>query len=179
MRKKWLILAGCFFGGILLCGLGVGIGFVEFSGFRYAGERQLGTIVEDTLVYDEKEDVDTYYLYAYQSKDADKTVVSDNDLPEGRIEIDLKYNDDFEHPYLETDTYIEEQTDTYEDQEKTCEIFICYPADDMKLLMKYKDIFLADMKAGQIGSYGSGGTGSYDITVRCHPSMVDKIEIVY
>ena len=49
MFKKWIILAGCFFGGILFCGLGAGVSFVEFSGLTYAGERQMGTIKEATL----------------------------------------------------------------------------------------------------------------------------------
>lgn len=189
MRKKWMILAGCFFGGILLCGLGAGIGFAEFSGFSYASDRQLGTIAEDTLTYDEEEDVDTYYIYARYNEGADKIVVSDNSLPIGRIEIDVTYNDDFEHPYLYTETctvdeatYEEGEEQEYEemqDGQTECYIYVHYPTDDFKLMMKYKDIVLADIKNGQIGTYGEYGSNYFDITVRCHPSMADKIKFVY
>ena len=45
MRRIQKILAGVFFGGVLLCGIGAGVAFVEFSSFEYGGEKQIGSDV--------------------------------------------------------------------------------------------------------------------------------------
>lgn len=176
MLKKWLILAGCFFGGILLCGLGTGIQFMEISDFTYAGDRQQGKIVEENLTYYAKEDVDAYYIYApYYSDMGKSSIVSDNSLPEDRIEFDIKYNDDFEKPYLHS--YISDSEPGIYETEAQIITVVC-PSDEVKLFMKYKDVILADIKNGQIGTYYDYDLRYFEITIRCHPSMTEKIELV-
>lgn len=202
MRKKWMILAGCFFGGILLCGLGTGIGFVEFSHFTYAGDRELGTIKEETLTYVAEDDVDTYYVRVPFGRNHGKTVnmVSDNSLPEGAIEIDVQYNDDYEMPYLygeewyspyyeeyesyEYDEYLVEGTDeetVVEEEEIKREgcLNVYLDSDPVKIMMRYKDIILEDIKNGQIGSYSSDESWSFRIEeIRYHPSLEGKIKLL-
>lgn len=214
MYKKWLILAGCFFGGILLCGLGTGIEFMEVSNFTYAGDREQGKIVEENLTYHVEEDVDVFHIYTpYYSEMGKASVVSDNSLPEDRIEIDIKYNDDFEKPYLHSYIYESEpeiyeaedavaaedmydevdidENEEYAYEEKSdsrteldaetkmeAQITVVCPSDSVKLFMKYKDVILADIKNGQIGTYYDYDLRYFEITVRCHPSMTEKIELV-
>lgn len=201
MYKKWLILAGCFFGGILLCGLGAGIQFMEFSGFTYAGDREQGKIVEETLTYYTEEDADFYYICAYSNNQGKRNIISDDSLPEDRIEIDVKYNDDYEKPFLSSYVYdIEPENNLYEDEynvseysvsenglnkpeqtadkETEAQITVELPVDNVKLFMKYKDVILADIKNGQIGTYYDYNYGYLDMTVRCHPSMMEKIKVV-
>ncbi len=201
MCKKWLILAGCFFGGILLCGLGAGIQFMEISGFTYAGDREQGKVVEETLTYYAEEDVDFYYICSYSHDQGKRNIISDDSLPEDRIEIDVKYNDDYEKPRLRSYVYDKEpENDLYEDEygvseesvsenelnkpeqtankETEAQITVELPVDNVKLFMKYKDVILADIKNGQIGTYYDYNDGYLDITVRCHPSMLEKIEVV-
>lgn len=43
MSKQHKILIGIFCAGVLLCGLGAGIGFMEFSTFTYGGKQIIGT----------------------------------------------------------------------------------------------------------------------------------------
>ena len=52
MRRIQKILAGVFFGGVLLCGIGAGVAFVEFSSFEYGGEKQIGSDVLVTEAFD-------------------------------------------------------------------------------------------------------------------------------
>ena len=42
MSKFQKILLGVFCGGILLCGIGAGVAFTEFSSLTYGGEKLLG-----------------------------------------------------------------------------------------------------------------------------------------
>lgn len=217
MRKKWMILAGCFFGGILICGLGAGIGFVEFSQFTYAGDRTLGTIREETLTYTAAEETDTYYVDLPWNRDAAQSIkmVSDNSLPKDTIEIDIQYNDDYEKPYLSEyfwdEEYIEEsemtvieddQSEMMVDEDDQSEmaageddqsretnavvtkikkvgsISICMDADPVKVIMRYKDIILEDIRNDQIGSYSNDWSQSIRIEeVRYNPSLEGKIEL--
>lgn len=183
MFKKWMILAGCFFGGILLCGLGVGVSFVEFSGLTYAGERQMGTIKETTLscqLYEYEEADACFIAYYNGSREKRPEMVSDNSLPAGSVEMDVEYNDDFERPQLyQTSAYGER-----EDGENYVEevgVHISLYSDPVKIIMKYKDIFLEDMKNGQIGSYYGPDNGTYfNIKeIRYSPDLEEQIRIIY
>lgn len=181
MFKKWIILAGCFFGGILFCGLGAGVSLVEFSGLSYAGDRQMGTVRETTLscqLY-EYEKADTCFINYYNGDGERRPeMVSDNSLPAGRVEMDVEYNDDFEKPRLyQSDFYGET-----EDGEKYVEevgIHISLYSEPVKLIMKYKDIFLEDMKNGQIGSYYDDDTYFNIKQIRYSPDLEGKVKIIY
>lgn len=105
-------------------------------------------------------------------------MVSDNSLPAGRVEMDVEYNDDFEKPRLyQRDLYGET-----EDGEKYVEevgIHISLYSEPVKLIMKYKDIFLEDIKNGQIGSYYDDGTYFNIKQIRYSPDLEEKIRIIY
>lgn len=182
MFKKWIILGGCFFGGILFCGLGTGVSLVEFSGLTYAGERQMGTIKETTLncqLY-EYENADTCFIAYYnQSGENRPEMVSDNSLPAGSVEMDVEYNDDFEKPQLyQSNAYGES-----EDGEAYIEevgIHISLYSEPVKIMMKYKDIVLEDIKNGQLGSYGFDDGAYFNIKeIRYSPDLEEKIKIIY
>ena len=181
MFKKWIILAGCVFGGILFCGLGAGVSFVEFSGLTYAGERQMGTIKEATLncqLYD-YEDANTCFIAYYNGRGESRPeMVSDNSLPAGSVEMDVEYNDDFERPQLyQTSSYGE--TEDGGNYVKEIGIHTSLYSDPVKIMMKYKDIFLEDMKNGQIGSYYIGDEGYFNIKeIRYSPDLEEKIRII-
>lgn len=201
MFKKWMILAGCFFGGILICGLGAGIGFVEFSHFTYVGDRLLGSMQNETLTFIADDETDKYYIDLPWRRDAGQNVkaVSDNSLPEDTIEIDLQYSDDYEKPYLYEeiydvpyyDTYEYDEADTYTtenpyedadaaEQQITKESWlgINMYGNPAKIIMRYKDVILEDIKNDQIGSYSSDWSQSIRIEeIRYHPSLEGKIEL--
>lgn len=201
MFKKWMILAGCFFGGILICGLGAGIGFVEFSHFTYVGDRLLGSMQNETLTFIADDETDKYYIDLPWRRDAGQNVkaVSDNSLSEDTIEIDLQYSDDYEKPYLYEeiydvpyyDTYEYDEADTYTtenpyedadaaEQQITKESWlgINMYGNPAKIIMRYKDVILEDIKNDQIGSYSSDWSQSIRIEeIRYHPSLEGKIEL--
>ncbi|MBD5540818.1 MAG: hypothetical protein HDR00_06425 [Lachnospiraceae bacterium] len=187
MLKKWIILAGCFFGGILLCGLGTGVSFVEFSGLSYAGERQMGTIEEATLYHQvyEYETMDTCWIECYSNRNNDRPeIVSDNSLPEGGIEMDVEYNDDFERPSLyQRNSYSSEEETAEGEAELVAEegyIHISLYSEPVKIIMRYKDIALEDLKNGQIGSYAPEyGTYFTIKEIRYSPELEGKIKVVY
>lgn len=190
MLKKWLILAGCFLGGILICGLGVGIGFAEISGFTYVGDRHMGTMAEDTITYQTSEEIDEYRVYLpYHRGIGKELVVSDNTLPQGTIAIDVEYTDDFEKPYL-AETYYEYVEDTedmdeesvaYEEQalsekpQKIMELSIYYDMNEMKAFMKYKDVILEDIKNKEIGSYMNDTSHYFNFKIRYSPELEKRI----
>lgn len=192
MLKKWLILAGCFLGGILICGLGVGIGFAEFSTFTYVGDRQMGSMTEETLTYQTKEEIDEYHIYTpYHRGNRGEWLVSDNTLPKGTIEIEVQYNNDFERPYLVEDYYeyhaeetsetdgnlMAEETDevSLQPSKKTVELSVYYDMDEMKTFMKYKDVILEDIKNKEIGSYMDDDSHYFNFQVRYSPELEERI----
>lgn len=188
MLKKWIILAGCFFGGILLCGLGTGVSFVEFSGLSYAGERQMGTIEEATLYHQvyEYETMDTCWIECYSNRNNERPeIVSDNSLPEGVIEIDVEYNDDFERPTLYQNTYYSSEEETAEGEEtgmvvEEGYIHISLYSEPVRIMMRYKDIVLEDLKNGQIGSYAPEYGIYFTIKeIRYSPELEGKLKVVY
>lgn len=179
MLKKWLIIAGCFFGGILVCGIGAGISFMEAAGFSYAGERQMGTIKETTLYHQvyEYEDMDICWINCNSNNNSKPEMVSDNSLPEGSIEMDVEYNDDFEKPNLyQSNTYNEEEDLVVEEGH----IHVSLYAEPVKIMMRYKDIVLEDIRNGQIGSYGPEyGTCFFNVKqIRYSPELEEKIRII-
>lgn len=181
MFKKWIILAGCFLGGILFCGLGAGVSFVEFSGLSYAGERQMGTIKETTLYHQvyEYETMDTCFVYCSSNRNNNRTrIVSDNSLPEGGIEMDVEYNDDFERPYLyQSNSYSSEGEKPVIEEGY---IHISLYSEPVKIIMRYKDIVLEDMKNGQLGSYyPEYGTYFTIKEIRYSPELEEKIKVIY
>lgn len=230
LKKYYWIIAGCFLGGILLCGLGAGICFAEFSGFSYAGDRELGQVVDKTLSYRLDEEAERYYVdvrsfggyYGYYGYE-DVTLVTDPSLAANEIQVEVSYNNDLDELWLYGRAYPEEVVikeeeaglieDPETDQEETSEekemagemvgevsaeevsgevqeqkeevreiivqdIGVHWDYDDLKIMMKYKDVILEDLKQGQIGSYGRNPY--FKITgVRCNPNIEDKIQLVY
>lgn len=232
LKKYYWIIAGCFLGGILLCGLGAGICFAEFSGFSYAGDRELGQVVDKTLSYQLDEEAEKYYIdvcsfggyYGYYGYE-DVALVTDPSLAANEIQVEVSYNNDLDELWLYGRAYPVEEVISGEDEEAELtedpeteqeempedeemagemagevsaeevsdevqeqkeevrevmvqDIGIHWDYDDLKILMKYKDVILEDLKQGQIGSYGRNPY--FKVTqVRCSPDVADKIQIVY
>lgn len=188
MFKKWVVLIACFFSGILICGLGVGIGFVEFSGMTYIGEQEIGEQIEETLIYVITDEADSYYIYSHFHIPPGQKIISDNSIPKDQIKIDVTYNSMLEKPYIYDDyyhsheetsivTYDENGNEIFEDDvensKSICDIYISYPDGAMESLLKAKDIILEDLKNNRIGSYRV--TDDFDVVVRCNPAIADKI----
>lgn len=105
MRKLHIVLLGMFVVGVLLGGIGVGVTFVEYSGFEYGGKVYLG---EENLVTKEldykftpsvNERIQLNYCY-WGDWQQDTLIVQDESIPIGVIRYRVTYNENLANPSL-------------------------------------------------------------------------------
>ena len=196
MNRK--ILGIVFILGVLLCGLGGGVSFAQYSKLEYAGERCIG---EEKLVTETVESVieedGKIYVDAYAPLE-NISLETDDSIPLNKILFDVTYNSERvsmgikKSPYESEDiSYVEvvneygdvieyrEYDDNNNDSDKG-EVFhvgryVRY--DDLKDFFKVKDMFLADLKNGKVGSYSV--VFIQNITVRVNPANADRVDIYY
>ena len=86
-RKKLGIAFGI---GILLCGLGCGIAFAQYSGFDYAGEKRIGDENLKTETVEKNIDSNGIIEIMYPGYRCDVSVVADENVPVDKINFDDK-----------------------------------------------------------------------------------------
>lgn len=159
MSRWYMVIAGLFLSGALLCGIGGGVCFAQYSQFEYAGDvvlpgsRDITKTVEYELPKKLKDhtvylDMNTYYH-----------VVEDPTVPMGILSFTFRYVTD-------TDPKPEIQvTDTTPSLVLWAEDD--YAVHDERAAFKLKDQVLSDLKQHKIGSYQMDGT--YGCEVRVNP----------
>ena len=175
MRKnKWIL--GILLVGLLLCGIGGGMMFVEFSGLSYAGEYVFETDTPETRtmevsladcpqgpVY-----VDCPYYPVYPL--ADRLVV-DETMEEGLIRIETTFDPEQTVPsvYLERGEAIDPQ-----DGEQV-RLWIGYYSgfDDLDLFFRAKDMILRDLKNNTLRSYRT--VEVMDLTITVAPETAKRL----
>ena len=88
-RKKLGIAFGI---GILLCGLGCGIAFAQYSDFEYAGERKIGEETLKTETVERDIEADSKIFIGHPDYGCDITLVADESVPIDKIDFDVTYN---------------------------------------------------------------------------------------
>ena len=196
MNRK--ILGIAFILGVLLCGLGGGVSFAQYSKLQYAGERSIGEekLVTETVEAVIEED-GKIYVDAYAPLE-NISLETDDSIPVNKILFDVTYNSERvsmgikKSPYESEDiSYVEvvneygdvieyrEYDDNNNDSDKG-EVFHVgrYGRyDDLKDFFEVKDMFLADLKNGKVGSYSV--VFIQNITVRVNPANADRVDIYY
>ena len=196
MNRK--ILGIAFILGVLLCGLGGGVSFAQYSKLEYAGERSIGEekLVTETVEAVIEED-GKIYVDAYAPLE-NISLETDDSIPVNKILFDVTYNSERvsmgikKSPYESEDiSYVEvvneygdvieyrEYDDNNNDSDKG-EVFHVgrYGRyDDLKDFFGVKDMFLADLKNGKVGSYSV--VFIQNITVRVNPANADRVDIYY
>lgn len=112
MRKIQKILSGVFLGGILLCGIGTGVAFVEFSSFEYGGERQIGSDAMVTETIDFSFEPRQGRVIAGKSRWGNirsSRITEDVSVPEGTIRYVVTYNKEMVKPYLTYEEFEEDE----------------------------------------------------------------------
>lgn len=110
MRRIQKILAGVFFGGVLLCGIGAGVAFVEFSSFEYGGEKLIGSDVLVTEAFDFAFEPGKGKIITGKSRwgSVKSSRITENTfVPEGTIRYVVTYNKEMARPYLAYEEYQE------------------------------------------------------------------------
>ena len=170
MSKWQKILLGVFSVGVLLCGIGAGVIFTEFSSLAYGVIQILGEPDIRTENLDvEFEPGDEKYLITGWYQWRQDTVLTDEKVPENTVRFHVTYNSKRVIPR------------TYWDEENQ-EISLQYSwlgddDEDMKLLMEAKDLFLKNIKEGRLVSFDT--VGVEEVTVTVNPANVDDIRLIY
>lgn len=87
MSRLHKVLLGVFCSGILLCGVGVGIAFGDFSSLAYGGEKTIG----DTRMVTEDFDAEIepgenpWSIYGYFGRGGVSELTTDEEVPENTV----------------------------------------------------------------------------------------------
>ena len=201
MNRKALGIA--FLSGVLLCGLGCGVAFAQYSKMEYAGERIIGgeNIVKETLEAELESEgkilIPSYYTTSYSRYGT--TLETDENIPKNKIIFDIEYNPERFAPAVERHTQYEDillygteivneygEVIDYREEYKTDpekvigEVYeLGRPKyyDDVKDFFEVKDMVLSDIKNGKLGNYRVEYIES--ITVRVNPANADRVEFYY
>lgn len=167
MNRKKLGLA---FGiGVLLCGLGCGIAFAQYSGFDYAGDRIIGeeNIVSESIEQsiDRSGEIHIYPQGRYYKA----KIVADDTVPTDKIIFNVEYNSDIINLNIE-------KVEHEKDENRTDFYLGDYTnSDEVKELFMVKDEVLNDLKNKKLGSYIV--IDFKNIEARVNPENYDKVEI--
>ena len=186
-RKKLGIAFGI---GILLCGLGCGIAFAQYSGFDYAGEKRIGDDNLKTETVEKDIDSDGTIEIMYPGYRCDVSVVADENVPIDKINFDVTYNTEVISLYISkyNDVYTTYTDDSFDEDGALIEegheveekeinfVFGKYKNDrDIDTMFKVKDELLKDIKNKQIGNYYV--TDFDSIVIRVNPANYDRVRL--
>lgn len=171
MRSKLrLILLGTFCAGVLLTGIGVGTAIVEYTSLEYTGIYSLGGEMtkadyEFKIELDEDEELRVMDYCGIVEIQYDKSV------PENMVRCRIQYDSDM---IKMTPKIVDGGGQDYK-----CQWLYFdrrYIGSDFDLVMKNKDMILADLKQGKIGTYIFEEPVK-EITVTVNPQMRDVIKM--
>lgn len=159
-------LLGVLCGGMMLLGVGIGIGTLEFSGFSYGGTvipgQREGVIQEIFQLSPEGED--KLYLQNYREKPENTKIIPDANIERGTVQIEGKYRS-----MPDTEYWI--NVNQSEDGNLYCSFY--GSSWGMASLMVVKDQLFQDLRNRCIHSYLSGEME--EINVYVHPADQDRI----
>jgi len=197
MRKLQSAMIALFCTGVFAAGLGTGMTFSEFSSFAYMGNADAGPVdmKTDILEYDMSQDLisdqdddtnqddganqnaganqdnepsprENTSLNIFRTNhlpESEEDIVADTTVPHGIIRFQVTYNAAAVKPYVEFSRGEYVTVGSYN------------VADDFELFMRYKDLFLKDLKARQLHSYGPAGITQIKVLV--HPDDRDLLRL--
>lgn len=168
MRRIHKILTGVFCTGVLLCGLGAGIAFTEFSALTY-GEKY---IVGKTDMRTENFDVEygpgegKQYIRGWYYWNQPE-ILTDENIPENTVRFRVTYNAGHVKPYV----YRNEEAG-----EITLHSHLKDEQDEIALMMQAKDLILQNIKDGKIVSLDV--LDIEEVTVLVNPASAEDVELV-
>ncbi len=171
MSKLQKIFIGIFCAGVLLCGVGTGVAFTEFSALAYGGKLAVGKTDMRTESFDvtyeyeageEQVNVAGWYQWNREDVKTDKTV------PVNTVRFCITYNAERVEPYAcwNGEEGVAVVSWHWKDEE-----------DDVALMMQAKDLVLENLREGKIVSLEV--LGMEDVTVLVNPADEGKVRLVY
>lgn len=171
MSKLHKILIGVFCMGVLLCGMGAGVAFTEFSELTYGEKQFLGKTDMRTENFDveyepgeKPQDIIGWYRWERYE------VLTDNNIPVNTVRFCVTYNASRIVPYA------------YWDEENGDIALVCHwkvkdSDDDIALMMEAKDLILQNLKEGKVVSLDV--LDLEEVTVLVNPVNEEDVRLVY
>lgn len=159
--------------GVLLCGIGVGVTFSEWSSFEYLGEKTMGGKEKKTDTFTEKMNgKEGKHMMVYvQSLDPEEnaiTVETSKKVPEDEIRFIVEYN-----PNNVKEVHIDKEE--MEDQSLVYYISpVSSETDSFEMFMNCKDELLENIKEKKFYNYTYDTIQSIKVVV--HPSNKDYVK---
>ena len=163
MNKLHIILLGVFCVGVLLCGLGTGVAFTEFSELTYGEKQTVGKtdIRTETIdvEYEAGEEVQDIACW-FQRKPNE--VVTDKNVPLNTVRFCITYNAQRVEPHA------------YWDEKDERIVLLCHwndTEDEIELMMEAKDLVLQNLREGKIIVE--------EVTILVNPASEEDVRLVY
>ena len=165
MLKLQSAMIALFCTGVFAAGLGTGVTCSEFTSFAYMGNADVEPVdmKTDILEYDMSQDTSLNMFRTNHLPESEEDIVADASVPRGTIRFQVTYNAAAIQPYVEFSKG-EYVTIGYYDV-----------SDDFERFMRYKDLFLKDLKARQLHSYEPSGITQIKVLV--HPDDRDLLRL--
>lgn len=168
MSKQHKILIGIFCVGVLLCGLGAGIGFMEFSTFTYGGKQIIGTTNMKTENIDVAFEPDgEQYFVRKQYGWSQTEIQTDSRVPLNNVRFQVTYNTDKFAP----EVYLEEREVVFRHR------WLQGSDDEMALILEAKDLALQNLKERKIISVER--VDVTEVVVLVNPENKEDVKLVF
>lgn len=182
LKKLRAVMAGLLCAGLLFVGIGVGVGFGEFSKFTYAGHTTLDGMVPRT--YSEQlplEEGETLHIsprhefYGYwgaypEEPNEGVQIKTDISIPNGQVKVDVEYRSVYSGIQVSR-YYIGNGTTNLDRQ---LNIYTSpYYASPLAIIMAYKDQALEDIRQHKLGDYDEVLVDQVVITI--NPADADRV----
>ena len=174
MRKnKWIL--SVLIVGLLLCGIGGGIMFVEFSGMDYAGEYVFQTDTPETKITEVslqnfpegKVHISTSLASVFPVKDR---IRIDEKMEEGLIRVETVFDPENVRPVVELQPVFGQEDQDSQDAMLWIDY---YSRETLSTFFQLKDIILEDLKNSTLRSYRN--VDVMDLTITVGPKTAQRL----
>ena len=169
MNRLHIVLLGIFCVGVLLCGLGTGVAFTEFSKLTYGEKQTVGKTDIRTEMFDVEFEAgeEVQNITCWYSRKPDE-VLPDKNVPLNTVRFCVTYNAQRVEPYA------------YWDEEDGRIALSCYwndTEDEVELMMEAKDLVLQNLREGKIISFDV--VDVEEVTILVNPASVEDVRLIY
>lgn len=162
---KRLIVIFCL--GVLLCGIGAGVAFTEFSTLTYGGQQILGDPDIKTTDIDVEFEAGEEKRKIWGTGISDVFFQTDNRVPKDTVRFSVTYNADCVEPFAYWSKEDEIVLSWYWKNRK----------DETALMMEAKDVVLQNLKEGKIVSFDTPDMEK--VVVKINPENEEDVKIVH
>ena len=168
MRKIKITILSVILSGLLLCGIGAGVMFYEFSALEYIGDCRLSVPndKETTELSLKNIPKGTIYINYYGRNDIDIDVKKDETVKDDILKIETTYDKSVYEPDYSINRSVLDSTVNFMYYTKV---------DEFESFLKMKDVILEDLKNDKIGNYSN--KSEIKVTIFASPKIADRIAV--